>query len=159
MNYTMMGDSVNLAARLEEGAKQFGIYTSVSEYTIFSEYVTKNGENRKVIDDVEVRFIDKITVVGKSEPVRIYELVAMKGGLTDREKKLFDIFDRGMKLYQAMEWDAAIELFRESLKIERVPEGKTTPSQVFIERCEAFKKNPPVAPGEEWDGVFRMTKK
>ena len=49
--------------------------------------------------------------------------------------------------------------FKESLKIERVPDGKTTPSEVFIKRCEMFKENPPVPPGETWDGVFRLTSK
>jgi len=159
MNYTMMGDAVNLAARLEAGAKQFGIYTSVSEYTMNAEFMDENGEKKRVMDAVEARFIDNITVVGKSEPVRIYELCAMKDGLSDQEKELFKIFNKGMEHYVHMEWDAAIAQFSESLKIERVPDGKTTPSQVFIERCEEFQANPPVAPGEKWDGVYRMIKK
>lgn len=159
MNYTMMGDAVNLAARLEAGAKQFGIYTSVSEYTMNSEYMDENGHKKRVMDAVEARFIDNITVVGKSEPVKIYELCAMKGGLSDQEKELFNIFNKGMAHYVNMEWDAAIDQFSESLNIERIPDGKTTPSQVFIERCEEFKANPPVAPGEKWDGVYRMTQK
>ena len=159
MNYTMMGDAVNLAARLEAGAKQFGIYTSVSEYTMNAEFMDENGEKKRVMDAVEARFIDNITVVGKSEPVKIYELCAMKGGLSDQEKDLFEIFNKGMAHYVNMEWDAAITQFSESLKIERVPDGKTTPSQVFLERCEEFKANPPVAPGERWDGVYRMTEK
>ena len=159
MNYTMMGDAVNLAARLEAGAKQFGIYTSVSEYTMNAEFMDENGEKKRVMDAVEARFIDNITVVGKSEPVKIYELCAMKGGLSDQGKDLFEIFNKGMAHYVNMEWDAAITQFSESLKIERVPDGKTTPSQVFLERCEEFKANPPVAPGERWDGVYRMTEK
>ncbi|MDB9822242.1 adenylate/guanylate cyclase domain-containing protein [Deltaproteobacteria bacterium] len=159
MNYTMMGDSVNLAARLEEGAKQYGIYTAVSEYTLNMEYVNENGEKEKAMDAVEARFIDNITVVGKSEPVKVYELCAMKGELSPQEKELFNVFDKGMRCYLNMEWDAAIDLFKESLKIERIPDGITTPSEVYIKRCEAFKETPPVAPGEKWDGVFRMTKK
>jgi len=159
MNYTMMGDPVNLAARLEEGAKQFGIYTALSEYTMNAEYMDENGERGIVGDAVEARLIDRITVVGKSEPVKVYELCAMKGGLSDKEKKLFDVFDRGMRHYLNMEWDEAIARFKESLKIERIPDGKTTPSEVFMKRCEDFKENPPVPPGEKWDGVFRMTKK
>ena len=158
-NYTMMGDSVNLAARLEEGAKQYGIYTAVSEYTMNTKYIDEKGAMKKVKDEVEARFIDNITVVGKSEPVKVYELCAMKGGLTDQEKELFSIFNRGMQHYCNMEWDKAITLFNESLKIERVPDGKTTPSEVFIRRCEMFKERPPVAPGEQWDGVYRLTEK
>jgi len=83
----------------------------------------------------------------------------MKGDLTSTEKELFNLFDRGIKHYLRMEWDAAIDFFKESLKFERIPDGNTTPSEVYIKRCEAFKEEPPVAPGEKWDGVFRMTKK
>ena len=159
MNYTMMGDSVNLAARLEEGAKQFGIYTAVSEYTMNMEYTDENGNKERAMDAVEARLIDTITVVGKSEPVKIYELCAMKGGLSQQEKELFSLFDKGMHHYINMEWDPAIEIFKQSLKIERIPDGKTTPSEVYLSRCELFKENPPVPPGQKWDGVFRMTKK
>jgi len=159
MDWTMMGDNVNLAARLEAGAKEFGIYTSVSEYTMNSEYENGNGEKRRVLDEVEARFIDNITVVGRSEPVKIYELCEMKGGLSDQEKELFNVFDQGMKHYRNMEWDAAITQFKKSLKVERIPDGKTTPSEVFIKRCKEYKENPPVARGKKWDGVYRMTKK
>jgi adenylate cyclase len=159
MNYTMMGDPVNLAARLEEGAKQLGIYTAVSEYTLNLEYVNEDGEKEKTMDEVEARFIDKITVVGKSEPVKVYELCAMKGGLSPQEKELFNIFDKGIKHYQRMEWDQAISYFKKSYRLERIPDGNTTPSEVYIKRCLMYKKNPPVVPGKKWDGVFRMTKK
>jgi adenylate cyclase len=159
MNYTMMGDPVNLAARLEEGAKQFGIYTAVSEYTIDFEYIDHNGNKKKVRDEVETRFIDNITVVGKTEPVKVYELCAMKGGLTPQEEQLFLLFNKGMGHYLKMEWDAAIEYFSESTQIERVPDGKTTPSEVLLKRCQEYKETPPVAPGEKWDGVYRMSKK
>ena len=160
MNYTMMGDSVNLAARLEAGAKQFGIYTAVSEYALNMDYINEKGERERAADHVEARFIDNITVVGKSEPVKIYELCAMKGGLSPREKQLFEIFDKGVRCYQNMEWDDAIKYFMESHKMERTPDAPTTPSEVYIKRCEEFKLNPPVcAPGQKWDCVFRMTKK
>ncbi len=159
MNYTMMGDSVNLAARLEAGAKQYGIYTAISEYTLNMEYINERGEKERAMDHVEARFIDNITVVGKTEPVKIYELCAMKGALTPKEKQLFDLFDRGMRYYLRMEWNHAIDLFEEALKYERFPDGKTTPSEVFIKRCSEFRENPPVPRGEKWDGVYRMTRK
>jgi adenylate cyclase len=160
MNYTMMGDSVNLAARLEAGAKQFGIYTVVSENTLNMEYTNEKGEKERAMDQVEARFIDTITVVGKSDPVNIYELCAMKGGLTEKEKRLFDVFDRGIRCYRNMQWDDAIKYFQESQKIERIPDGATTPSEVYIRRCMAYRINPPICPpGQKWDCVFRMTKK
>jgi class 3 adenylate cyclase/CHASE2 domain-containing sensor protein len=160
MNYTMMGDPVNVTARLEAAGKQYGVYLLVSEHTL-EQAVPGEGEyGKKVIDMVEARFIDKFTVIGKSEPVKVYELCAMKGDLSEQEKALFDVFDRGMGHYLKMEWDKAIFSFKESLKLERIPDGKTTPSQVYIRRCESFKKNPPVAdPAQTWDGVYRLTQK
>ena len=159
MNYTMMGDAVNLAARLEAAAKQYGIYTAVSEYTLSMEYINEKGETDRAFNHVEARYIDNIKVVGKSEPVKMYELYAMKDGLTDKEKELFTLFDLGIQYYFKMHWDAAIECFRESLKFERFPEGETTPSEVYIKRCEEYLINPPAQPGETWDGVYRLTEK
>ncbi|MCK4727314.1 MAG: adenylate/guanylate cyclase domain-containing protein, partial [Desulfobacterales bacterium] len=158
MNYTMMGDPVNIAARLEAAGKQYGVYTLVSEYTLDLEF-NHNGEKKRIMDMVEARMIDNITVVGKSEPVKVYEVCAMKGDLSDQEKELFKVFDEGMQHYLKMEWDEAVAKFNEALKIERVPDGKTTPSEVYIQRCKAFKENPPVAPGEKWDGVFHLATK
>ena len=159
MNYTMMGDPVNLAARLEEAGKQYGVYTLVSENTLVFEFINENGDKIRVKDMVEARFIDNIAVVGKSEPVRVFEVWAMRGEATDEELNLVRIFDKGMKHYLKMEWDQAIAKFSESLSLERVPDGKTTPSEAYIRRCELFKKNPPVTPGGAWDGVYRLTKK
>ena len=68
MNYTMMGDSVNLAARLEEAGKQYGVYVMVSEYTLDCDISERDGERKTVMDLVETRFIDRITVVGKANP-------------------------------------------------------------------------------------------
>lgn len=158
MNYTMMGDSVNLAARLEEGAKQFGIFNAVSHFTLETE-VEVDGKISKVMDFVDARLIDNIQVVGKNEPVRIYELVAMKGDLTDKEKKLFELFNQARDEYVATNWDKAIELYKEANKYERFSDTKHTPSEVFMKRAEEHKINPPVPEGEVWDGVYRMTKK
>jgi len=158
MNYTMMGDAVNLAARLEEGAKQFGIFNAVSHFTLEQE-VEVDGETSKIIDLVEARLIDNIQVVGKNEPVRIYELVAMKGGLTESEEILFDLFNKAREEYVAQNWDKAIEIYTEANKYERYDDTKHTPCEVFIKRAEEHKINPPVPEGEVWDGVYRMTKK
>ncbi|MCF6290594.1 MAG: CHASE2 domain-containing protein [Desulfobacterales bacterium] len=159
MNYTMMGDSVNLAARLEASGKQYGIFSIISEYTYNHKIHGDQGDTLKVADFVEVRFVDNIQVVGKSEPVKIYELAAMKGDLTEREKTLFELFGQAMDLYLAMQWEGAIAKFKECLEYERFPDAKTTPSEVYIKRCEMFKKEPPVATGESWDGVFRLMSK
>jgi adenylate cyclase len=159
MNYTMMGDPVNLAARLEAAGKQYGVYTLVSENTLAFEFTDETSDTLTVRDMVETRFIDTIAVVGKSEPVRVYEVWAMKGELTVADQNLVKIFDEGMQHYLRMEWDPAIARFSESLTLERFSAGKTTPSEVYIERCRLFKENPPAGPGQRWDGVYRLTKK
>ena len=159
MNYTMMGDTVNLAARLEAGAKQFGVFTLVSESVLQHEWEDGQGVKHRSGDLVEARFIDRITVVGKSEPVEVYEVIALKGELTDKEQELFKLFAEGVKCYQDMKWDQALEIFIKTREMEIYKNNKYTPSKMYIERCEAFKINPPVSQGEKWDGVFRMTQK
>ncbi len=157
MNYTMIGDAVNLAARLESACKQYGVYTLASEYTLNTEIPADNGDSRKVMDMVEARYIDNIIVKGRSEPVRVYEVCAMKGDLTDSEKNLFSIFDEAMQYYFKMKWDKAIEKFSQALEFERVPDGN--PSQVYVNRCKIYRGNPSMVPDEKWEGVFRLTKK
>lgn len=159
MNYTMMGDAVNLAARLEEGAKQYGIFTAVSHFTLEQECFDNRGTPCKVIDMVEARLIDNIQVVGKDEPVKIYELFTLKGKLSEDEENLFELFTKARKYYLAMEWDKAIELFHQAEKYERFKDAKTNPSEVLRKRAEHFKTDPPVPEGQSWDGVHRMTKK
>ena len=159
MNYTMMGDPVNLAARLEAAGKQYGVYDMVSEYTLNQEIIDGDGEKKVVMDLVETRFIDRITVVGKAKPVRVYELFAMKGELSPEEQDLLGLFEKGVALYLKTAWDEALGFFEKASKLERNPDDPTTPSKVYMERCRVFKESPPVPPGEEWDGVFRLSKK
>lgn len=154
-NYTMMGDAVNLAARLESAAKQYGAYIQISEDT------QKHLEAGRFI----YRSLDTVRVVGKSLPVKTFELLAHSG--CENEKQLLhlvEIWEKARAAYLAMEWDKAIELFTECLDFEphhpdRDPGSKTTPSHVYIKRCEMYKQNPPVAAGESWDGVFTATEK
>ena len=154
-NYTMMGDAVNLAARLESAAKQYGAYIQISEDT------QKHLDEGRFI----YRSLDTIRVVGKSLPVRTFELLQRTGCENEANLlKLVEIWEQARAAYLAMEWDKAIELFTQCLDYEphhpdRDPGSKTTPSHVYIKRCEAYKVNPPVAPGETWDGVFTATEK
>lgn len=154
MNYTMMGDAVNLAARLESGAKQYGVYTMCSKETL--DHAGGNFLSR---------MIDKVKVVGKSEPVITYELLGIDRETSSRDLVLLcDRFNQGKDLYEKMKWDEAIEIFEECLDLEphhpdRAPGCKTTPSHVFISRCKEYKKNPPVPQGEAWDGVYTATSK
>ncbi len=147
MNYTMMGDVVNTAARLEASAKQYGIYIQTTMPTL----------EMAGPDKFEWRQIDKVRVMGKTASVEAVEIMALKGELPDELLRLKDIFHAGLELYRAQEWDAATAKFQESDALEEVfPKRPTTPSKVYIERCGHFKANPP---GDDWDGVWVLTVK
>ena len=146
MNYTMMGDTVNLAARLESSAKQYGIYNFVG-HPIYE----------KAKDDYVFRFLDFTRVKGKNIPVKVYELVNRKTMIKKNTLDLVNEFEIGMDLYFQQKWDEALEQFKKSEKMEDHFESRnTTPSAVFIKRCKLFKSNPP---GKDWDGVWTMTSK
>ena len=154
-NYTMMGDAVNLASRLESAAKQYGAYIQISEDT------QKHLEPGKFI----FRSLDTIRVVGKSLPVKTFELLAKSDcDNSDSLNKLVEIWEQARDAYLDMDWDKAQDLFTQCLEYEphlpeRDPGSKTCPSLVYIQRCIAYREKPPVAPGEEWDGVFTATSK
>ena len=158
-DYTMMGDEVNLAARLESIAKQYGAYIHVCKNTI--DQLEEQGVSNLYI----YRSLDIIRVVGKDEPVETFELLAYASDDSAMIlNKLVSIWNEARKAYLAMEWDKAIALFTQCLDFEpHLPErdagSKTCPSQVFIKRCMAYKQNPPAHAGEKWDGIFTATEK
>jgi adenylate cyclase len=147
MNYTMMGDVVNTAARLEASAKQYGIYI---QCTIQSLELAGG-------DHFEWRDIDKVRVMGKAEAVETVEIMARKGGLPADLLEMRDIYQEGMSLYRKQQWDQARAKFEDSERLEeKFPKRPTTPSQVYIQRCDHFKTNPP---GSDWDGSWTLTSK
>ncbi|MFC1585709.1 CHASE2 domain-containing protein [Fibrobacterota bacterium] len=150
MNYTMMGDTVNLAARLESVAKQYGVFTLVSQDTM-----TQTGE------EMLARKIDIIRVVGKSQPVEVFEILSLKEKSTPELEQCVDLFNQGRELYQQKNWDEAISVFEQCLDYEphhpdREPGCKTTPSHVYIDRCRRYKEAPPE---QGWNGVYTATEK
>lgn len=150
MNYTMMGDSVNLAARLEEAAKQYGIFTQVSKFT-------KDMTN----DEFIWRELDTIRVVGKTEPVTTFELLGIKGDTDQTLLNISTTFTEALSQYKEQKWDESLANFEKCLEFEyeRFPElkgKKTNPSLIYIDRVKAFQKDPPP---EDWDGVFTLTAK
>ena len=146
MNYTMMGDTVNTAARLEASAKQYGVYIQVSEFTY-----------EPVKDKFEWRTLDYVRVKGKTVPVRTYELLAEKGKLAEGESKLVDTFHEGLELYYSQKWDKALKAFKNADELEDMfPMRPSNPSRVYIERCKYLKENPP---GTDWDKVWTLTQK
>ena len=155
-NYTMMGDSVNLAARLESGAKTYGVSTLVTESTKLG--CEKHGA------ECVFRFLDRIVVKGRSQPVAIYELVGLRQYLNDGYEDLVQEFESGLAAYLRQDWDVALKSFKKSIDLENVVEttrngldlSRITPARVYVERCEFLKQNPP---GANWDGVWIMRTK
>ena len=146
MNYTMMGDTVNLAARLEPAAKHYGVYTFVAQNTY-----------KAVKDQFEWRLVDFLKVKGKEKPVKGYELFAIKNDLNNKQAQLITAFNEGLDLYFKQDWKLALSKFKEASELEdNFPYRSTNPSLIYIERCEIFAKNPPA---KNWDGVWTMNTK
>jgi len=136
MDYTMMGDTVNTAARLEGVNKVYGTYTLVSETTY-----------RAAGQGFIFREIDKINVVGKKEPISVYQLLGIAGDSDARMRQVCDLYARGLQAYQSQEWAQAIGFFNALLKI--APEDG--PSLSLLGRCQTLRDNPP---GKDWNGTF-----
>ena len=140
-DYTVMGDNVNLASRLEGINKQYKTRIVVSEYTY-----------ERIKDKFVTRMLDKAAVKGKKVPVRIYELVGKDGDVSDEKMKEIKLFEHGLQLYFKKEFEEARKYFLGVLKLN----SEDGPAKVFVERCEALIKNPPP---QDWDGVFVMRTK
>lgn len=141
-DYTVMGDAVNLGARLEPANKQYRTKIMIGEQTY------KLAGNQII-----VRGLDLLRVKGKTEPVKVYELLGTKDHrITDKKQQVLDIFNKGFENYLQQNWENAMNYFQQALKIDPM-DG---PSITYIRRCEAFLQNPP---GKDWDGVFTMQTK
>ena len=142
MDYTMIGDGVNLAARLESACKQYSARILLSEYTV-----------RKLKGVYRLREVDKVIVKGKTEPVGVFECLDYHDDTTfPNLQDVLGNFNEGVKLYRAQEWDRAAGFFEKAL--EANPEDLL--GQTYIERCATMKASPP---GDDWDGVWVMTSK
>ncbi|MBN2035843.1 MAG: hypothetical protein JW768_03795, partial [Chitinispirillaceae bacterium] len=113
----------------------------------------------KVKKEFVMRQLDKITVVGKSEPVVVYELVGRAGALEESAERLLALYDQGLNYFYGREWDSAISTMEEADLLEPyraiAPKGMT-PSKRIIGYCTMYKEQPP---GPEWDGVIQLTTK
>jgi class 3 adenylate cyclase len=140
MDFTCIGDNVNLAARLEGANKAYNSKCLVTENVY-----------KKIHTNFLCREIDFMTVKGKKEPVRIYEILhEMKTGVNNYGE-LKENFEKGLKLYRKKMWDEARDIFKQlDVKYHDGPSG------VFYDRCMIFRKNPPA---EDWDGVFNLNTK
>lgn len=140
-DYTIMGDHVNLASRLEGINKQYGTNIVISQFT----YALVRDEG------FTVRELDAVQVKGRQEPVVIYELCGC-GSLDTETERLFAIFQQGLAAYKHRQWQTAATHFQEALRLR--PDD--SPSRLYCERCELYQTTPPP---EDWDGVFVMKTK
>ncbi len=133
-DYTAIGDTVNLASRLEGQNKYYGTHIILSEST-----------TKKIGDKFTIREIDLLRVVGKEKPSAVYEL------MSESNKALEEKFSKALSLYRKREFQAAFELF------SVLAEGfKDNVSHMYIERCKKYLEEPPPL---DWDGSYATTKK
>ena len=140
-SYTVIGDTVNLTARLERANRVYGTQILIGETTA-----------QAVAQKFETREIDIIFVKGKTETTRIFELLAPKGQLSAELERLRERYEQGRRAFLAREWDLAETTFRECLQV-RQNDG---PSQVLIERIEMLRQNPPA---KDWNGAWQLVEK
>ena len=142
MNYTVIGDGVNLAARLETACKQYGAKMLVSDATV-----------KKLKGTYRMREADRVVVKGKTEPVVIFECLDYHTEASfPNPMEVINHFKDGLAKYRRQDWEKAKGAFQEALKAHR---GDKL-SKIYMERCDYFEKNPPE---KEWDGVWVMKEK
>lgn len=147
-NYTMMGDSVNLASRCESGAKLYGVYTLITAET--REAALHFGE------PLNCRKLDRIVVQGRSQPVEIYELWDDSVD-PDQAHQCRELYEASLQAYCEARWEEALTGFEACQAYEPGRSyAPTTPSVVLADRCRKFLQHGAPVP---WDGAYRMTEK
>jgi adenylate cyclase len=141
LDYTIIGDDVNLASRLEGANKQYQTHTLISEST----YEMSEGE-------IEARELDLIAVKGKEKPIKIFQLLALKNEFESPARELKSRYEQGLRLYRERDFREACRMFEGALELN--PDDY--PARIFVERCREFMVSPPP---DQWDGVFRLTEK
>ncbi len=133
LEYTCIGDTVNLASRLEGLTKVYGVPIIISEFTL--------SESR---NNIKTRELDAVRVKGKIQPVKIYEPYK---DVTNKTDDGYSIFNEAINLYRSRNFNKAIELFNQCNSIM----GNDIPSSLYIDRCKDLIQHPP---SEDWDGVY-----
>jgi adenylate cyclase len=153
-SYTMTGDNVNLAARMESGAKSWGVYSMCTEATKLA--CEKHGGDRVVF-----RPLGRIVVQGRTQPVPVHELVGLKEAVSPTTRECLAIFAAGLESYYQRDWSVALAKFRESAPLEpsipgREPGVHSNPSLIYQKIASECQQQPPPA---NWGGEFVMKEK
>jgi adenylate cyclase len=138
--YTVLGDAVNLSARLEGLTKYYGVSLLVGEQT------------RIDLDGFLFRYIDRVKVKGKEQPVDIYQPLCRIADITEQQLLLAKIHEQAMTAYMGQHWNDAISYFKQVLS----QEPDCAQAKLFLERIEKLSAEPPEA---DWDGSYRHTQK
>jgi adenylate cyclase len=142
MDYTVIGDGVNLASRLESASKQYHARLLVSEFTI-----------KKLHGTYRTREIDRVIVQGKTQPVGLHEVLDYHSDESfPNVMEVLNAFRHGVKCYRERRWDEGMKAFREALEFNPTD----FVSQMYLDRCVHLKHSPPA---EDWNGVFVMKTK
>ncbi len=141
MDYTVMGEEVILASRLEGINKMYKTQLLVSESTY-----------QACKDDIVAREVDHIRAKGMERPVRIYQLITKKGDADSNTLEIINQYALALEAYRAQAWDKSVEILNQCLKI-KADDG---PSLKLIDQCNQFKQNPPA---KDWDGIDILTSK
>ena len=141
MNYTIVSNAVNLAARLEGVNKQYGTWILASEDTI------KETQGRLLC-----RRLDRIRVVGINEPVRIYEILEIKEDAPAELLNRADLFHKAHELFEGRSWKEAADGFNRLLELF----SDDKPSLLYRDRCLQYLEYPPP---DNWDGVYNFEEK
>jgi len=133
MDYTAIGDTVNLSSRLEGVNKIFGTWVIISEATY-----------QLVKEEFRCRELDFLRVKGKKEPTRIYELISM---IDEKKTVRIKDYERALKIYRKGDFKQAEQIFRKLIK-----DFNDSPAKEMLDRCKSLIKTPP----EKWDGIYTM---
>jgi len=140
--YTVMGDAVNLASRLEGITKEYGAAIIIGE------------ETRKQLPDLIAREVDKVRVKGKDVAVTIYEPFGFEGQVSEQNLSALPLFENALRSYREQRWDEAESQFTDLLTNHR-DTGEVLYT-LYLERISHLRQDPP---GANWDGAFTFTKK
>jgi len=142
MDYTVIGDGVNLSSRLESVTKEYGCDIVLSEFTY-----------ELCRDRIWVRELDKIRVKGKNRPVSIFELIGdRREALPADSEEFLDLYIAGRTAYKQMEFQQALKYFNAAQELRDTDQAV----EVHLRRIQDYLTNPPP---EDWDGVHTMTSK